>query len=119
MGRARRAREAARDNEVLSCTYGAIADRHDEAAIALAKQVTHDRVIAWTGAARVSGVTWHFLEPAAGIELVSAESAFPPGDLGGPEQRTELIRYLTDHPHGMLVVAAVHVDLRIARAALS
>lgn len=86
--------------------------------LASARQVTHDRVVALAGQARLTGVAWYVQAGTAAMPLLDASTADLTHPDGLPLQQ-QMRDLLTCDPHAVLVVATTLVDQRRYRAALS
>jgi len=82
----------------------AVAINHKSASVEQARQISHDTVLANTGRARRSGVTWTYYDAASAAVDLAAEGITLPADV------TAVLGAL---PGGCLVVATVAVDEQV------
>lgn len=105
--RARRARQAQRDNEWVAMQFGAVGDLSIEEDCELVRQTTHDRVIEETARYRSSGVAWYTIKA---TDMEQCRAFIGNAGAATPEMqkaRDELIEFLEANPAGGLIVATV------------
>lgn len=126
MGQARRRRLAEYDNAnehmAALTAMGAVSHHDNVDEIAELKQRTHDMVLVGSGIARRSGVTWLVLNADRGIAFIEdpADRPFKAWDSPGMDDYyKELVAFLRENEHGVLVVASVMCDTRVTAAGMS
>lgn len=98
-------------SEPQVCLQFAAIEYRDEATLAEARRLTHDRLIEGLGKRRRSGVRWREASGATAIEVVQEVEAKGTHEYlaGGSGGYSGLIAFLRENPDAVLVIAEADV----------